>query len=58
MITKFTYLEFELFTKPSKSDFLRVPQYWMPVARMDHGLPDIFVLNWSLSLIFLLSINC
>ncbi len=26
MITKFTRLEFELFTKPSKSDFLRVYQ--------------------------------
>ncbi|MBW2598445.1 MAG: hypothetical protein JRC55_07725 [Deltaproteobacteria bacterium] len=25
MITKFARLEFELFTKPSKSDFLRVP---------------------------------
>jgi hypothetical protein len=26
MITKFARLEFELFTKPSKSDFLRVHQ--------------------------------
>jgi hypothetical protein len=26
MITKFARLEFELFTKPSKSDFLRVYQ--------------------------------
>jgi hypothetical protein len=26
IITKFARLEFELFTKPSKSDFLRVPQ--------------------------------
>jgi hypothetical protein len=28
MITKFACLEFELFTKPSKSDFLRVHQIW------------------------------
>jgi hypothetical protein len=28
MITKFARLEFELFTKPSKSDFLRVHQIW------------------------------
>jgi len=28
MITKFERLEFELFTKPSKSDFLRVHQIW------------------------------
>gem|GEM_PF-3968825 len=27
MITKFVRLEFELFTKPSKSDFLRVCQF-------------------------------
>jgi len=27
MITKFARLEFELFTRPSKSDFLRVHQY-------------------------------
>ncbi|MGD8894151.1 MAG: hypothetical protein PVF94_14065 [Desulfobacterales bacterium] len=27
MITKFARLEFELFTKPSKSDFLRIHQY-------------------------------
>ena len=26
MITKFARLEFELFTKPSKSDFLRIHQ--------------------------------
>jgi len=26
MITKFARLEFELFTKPSKSDFLRIYQ--------------------------------
>jgi len=29
MITKFARLEFDLFTKPSISDFLRVPQ---PIA--------------------------
>jgi len=29
MITKFARLEFELFTKPSKSDFLRVHQNLM-----------------------------
>jgi hypothetical protein len=29
MITKFARLEFELFTKPSKSDFLRVHQILM-----------------------------
>jgi len=28
MITKFARLEFELFTKPSKSDFLRVHHFW------------------------------
>jgi len=28
MITKFARLEFELFTKPSKSDFLRVHQHY------------------------------
>jgi len=29
MITKFTRLEFELFTKPSKSDFLRDQHLWL-----------------------------
>jgi hypothetical protein len=29
MITKFVRLEFKLFTKPSKSDFLRVHQYFI-----------------------------
>jgi hypothetical protein len=31
MITKFARLEFELFTKPSKSDFLRVHYYSLTV---------------------------
>jgi len=31
MITKFARLEFELFTKPSQSDFLRVHQF-LPVT--------------------------
>jgi len=29
MITKFARLEFELFTKPSKSDFLRIHQTYV-----------------------------
>jgi hypothetical protein len=31
MITKFARLEFELFTKPSKLDFLRVHQCWVGI---------------------------
>jgi hypothetical protein len=35
MIAKFSRLEFEPFTKPSKSDFLRDHQIW------------IIVINWN-----------
>jgi hypothetical protein len=33
MITKFARLKFELFTKPSKSGFLRVHQHWLVKKR-------------------------
>jgi len=35
MITKFARLEFELFTKPSKSDFLRIHQIWVFGKKID-----------------------
>jgi hypothetical protein len=36
MITKFARLEFELFTKPSKSDFLRIHQF-LPATFVDQS---------------------
>ena len=35
MIAKFARLEFELFTKPSKSDFLGVYQTWNRQKNLD-----------------------
>jgi len=34
MITKFARLEFELFTKPSKSDFLRVLYFYFTLKNL------------------------
>ncbi len=51
MITKFARLEFELFTKPSKSDFLRVHQSSTP-----EDFPKFFRLRFLLWAIRTLSI--
>jgi len=40
MITKFARLEFELFTKPSKSDFLRRHQPLCSAERKGHAPAD------------------
>jgi len=43
MIAKITRLEFELFTRPSKSDFLRVHQFWVPAFLSEYK--DILTLS-------------
>ena len=42
MITKFARLEFELFTKPSKSDFLRVHQCYSSDNGLQKGCNNNF----------------
>ena len=44
MITKFARLEFELFTKPSKSDFLRVNQS-LPEDKAEDKMVSILIMD-------------
>jgi len=46
MITKFARLEFELFTKPSKSDFLRVHRYYVDKKKAPKWLYRDFILGY------------
>ncbi len=43
MITKFARLEFELFTKPSNSDFLRDHQIMVPYIYNDDNHKAVFI---------------
>jgi hypothetical protein len=45
MITKFARLEFELFTKPSKSDFLRKHQTYDNCRKCETGVVFYIVNN-------------